>query len=106
MTATVISNTPPFGLMTNQTVADLHTVDEAIMRLKGAVATAASGYDGVPGTEYETDTNFGVAPDPTTPGAKGSDYAYAINSLATAWETFWSSAHGSIEQLDNGVRNP
>ena len=106
MTATIISNTPPFGLMTNDTVADLHTVNEAITRLKDAVATAASGFDGVPGTEYEGNgTNFGVAPG-DTPGAKGSDYAFAVNTLATAWAAFWSAASASIEQLDNGVRNP
>ena len=74
-----------------------------MLRLKDAVATAASGYDGVPGTEYEGDgTNFGVVPG-TAPGEKGADYAYAINTLATAWETFWTAAQPSIEQLDNGV---
>jgi len=103
MTATIISNTPPFGLMTNRAVAALHEVNEAVLRLKDAVATAASGYDGVPGTEYEGDsTNFGVVPG-TEPGTKGSDYAYAVNSLAGAWDTFWASAAPSIEQLDNGV---
>lgn len=106
MTATIISNVPPFGAMTNQTMADLFVVNEAIRRLQEAVATAASGYDGVPGTEYETDSNFGVQPDATTPGAKGSDYAYAIGQLATAWATFWTAALPSIEQLDNGVRKP
>ena len=105
MTATIISNTPPFGSMTNQTIAGLHNVHETIARLRDAVATASSGYDGVPGTEFEGDsTNFGVVPG-TEPGAKGSDYAYAVNTLATAWDTFWTAASASIEQLDNGVRN-
>jgi hypothetical protein len=106
MTATIISNTPPFGLMTNQSVAGLHTLNDALLRLQEAVATAASGYEGVPGTEYETDSNFGVQPDAATPGAKGSDYAFAVNSLTTAWATFWTAALPSIQQLDNGVRNP
>jgi len=105
MTATVISNAAPFGAMTNDMVADLFTVTEVMDRLKAAVATAASGYDGTAGTEYEDGTNFGVAAG-DTPGAKGSDYAFAVNTLATHWETFWTAAKASIEQLDNGVRNP
>lgn len=106
MTATVISNAAPFGSMTNDLVAGLYTATEVMARLNEAVATAASGYDGVPGTEYEDGTNFGVAADPTTPGAKGSDYAYAIGQLHTAWTTFWAAAEASISALDNGVRNP
>ena len=106
MTATVISNTAPFGQLTNQTVADLYTLAEAIARLQAAVASAASGYTGVPGTEYEDGTNFGVAADPATPGAKGSDYAYAIDQLATQWTTFWGASKDFIKQLDNGVRSP
>lgn len=102
MTATVISNAAPFGSATNQLVAGLYSADEAMERLRAAVATAASGYDGVPGTEYEDGTNFGVAAGPE-PGVKGSDYAYAVNSLATAWATFWGAAKASLEQLDNGV---
>jgi hypothetical protein len=106
MTATIISNTPPFGALTNKTVAGLHTANDAILRLQEAVATAASGYGGTPGTEYECDsTNFGVVAGPT-PGAKGSDYAYAIGQLANAWGTFWQAALPSIEQIDNGVTLP
>ena len=33
MTATIISNTPPFGALTNQAVAGLHNANEAITRL-------------------------------------------------------------------------
>jgi hypothetical protein len=106
MTATIISNTPPFGLMTNKTVAGLHACDESIARLKEAVATAASGYEGTPGTEYEgPNTNFGVVAG-DTPGAKGADYAYAVNNLATEWGKFWTAALPSIEQIDNGVTLP
>lgn len=104
MTATVINNATPFGAATNSMIAGMYTVSEAVARLQAAVATAASGYDGVPGTEYEDGSNFGVAADPDTPGAKGSDYAYAVDQLATAWNTFWTSARPYIQQLDNGVR--
>jgi hypothetical protein len=106
MTATIISNTPPFGAMTNRTVAALHTANEAISRLQEAVATAASGFEGTEGAEYEGDaTNFGVVAG-DTPGEKGSDYAYAIGELATAWATFWTAALPSIRQIDNGVTLP
>lgn len=106
MTATIISNVPPFGLLTNRTVAGLHTVNEAITRLQEAVAVAASGYEGTPGTEYEGDgTNFGVVAGDQA-GQKGSDYAYAIGQLANAWTTFWAAASPSIEQIDNGVTLP
>ena len=106
MTTTVISNAASFGLLTNQTIADLYTVTEAIARLKEAVAQAEAGFDGTPGTEFEDGTLFGVAADPSAPGSKGSDYAYAVGLLSQHWDTFWSAAQGAITQLDNGVRNP
>jgi hypothetical protein len=106
MTATVISNAAPFGKLTNDTIADLYTVTEAIARLQDAVASAASGYAGTPGTEYEDGTNFGVAADPAEPGTKGNDYAYAIDQLAASWNTFWAASKDYIKQLDNGVSVP
>lgn len=106
MTATVISNTPPFGALTNKTVANLRSVNDAILRLEEAVATAASGYGGTPGTEYEGPaTNFGVVAS-ETPGEQGSAYAYAVGQLATTWATFWEAAAPSIAQIDNGVTLP
>jgi hypothetical protein len=104
MTATVISNAAPFGAMTNNLVGGLFSADEVIARLNAAVATAASGFEGTAGTEYEDGTNFGVAADPASPGTKGNDYAYAIGELNTAWTTFWTAAKAYVEQLDNGVR--
>ena len=106
MSSTVISNTPPFGALTNQTVAQLFEVNSAMIRLAAAVGNASSGYSGTAGTEYEGNgTNFGVVPN-ATPGAKGADYAYAIANLGNAWTTFWSAAVASIEALDNGVTLP
>lgn len=103
MTATIVSNTPPFGALSNQLVADLFKANEAVVRLKAAVAGAATGYTGVPGTEYEGNgTNFGVQPS-ATPGEKGSDYAFAIGTIGNQWDTFWTAALGAIESLDNGV---
>jgi hypothetical protein len=104
MAAIVISNTPPFGAMTNQSVAELHTVNEMLLRLQAAVATASSGFEGTPGTEFEGDgNNFGVVADPANPGAQGSAYSYALGNLTNAWVTFWTAAASSLEALDNGV---
>lgn len=102
MTATIISNTAPFGAMTNQMVADLYRLNEQITRLQAAVSGAASGYTGTAGTEYETGTNFGVAAS-STPGQKGADYSFALGTVGNAWTTFWTAAVGAIEALDNGV---
>lgn len=103
MTAIIISNTPPFGALTNQTVASLFEVNQAIIRLQAAVAAAASGYNGAAGTEYEGNaTNFGVLAS-ATPGAQGAAYAFALASLGNAWTTFWASAVPFVEALDNGT---
>lgn len=106
MTTTVISSAASYGLLTNQTVADLYTVEEAIARLGAAVAQAEVNYEGAPGTEFEDGTLFGVAADPASPGTKGNDYSYAVGVLKQHWDTFWTAAQGAITQIDNGVRNP
>lgn len=101
MTSVVVNGATPFGSMSNQMIENIWTVDESITRLSAAVAVAASGYLGTAGTEYETGTNFGVVPS-STPGAKGGDFAYAVATLATQWNTFRTAALAAIEQLDNG----
>jgi hypothetical protein len=106
MSATIISNVPPFGASTNRTIANLHTVDEAISRLAAAVATASSAFQGTPGTEFEGEgNNFGVVAS-DVPGEQGLAYAFAVNTLATGWRAFWSTASPSIQQLDNGTTLP
>ena len=114
MTATIISTmgSYTFGQMTTQTVSRLIATHTQIGRLRDAIATASSGYAGTPGTQFEapatggnpgTATNlFGVVPDPDDIGKNGTDYAYAVNSLEAAWQTFWVTAEPFIEQLDNG----
>lgn len=101
MTAVVINGATPFGGMSNQMIENIWAVDESMTRLAAAVAVAASGYGGTAGTEYETGTNFGVVPN-ATPGSKGSDFAFAMNTLAGQWTTFKAAALSAIEQLDNG----
>jgi hypothetical protein len=106
MTTTIISNTPSLGLLTNRMVAGLFTVNEAVNRINEAVSTASSGYTGTAGTEFEGDaTLFGVVAS-DVPGAKGSDYSFAVGNLANAWATFWSAALSSIQEIDNGVTLP
>lgn len=101
MTSIVVNGSTPFGGMSNEMVENIWVVDEAITRLSAAVALAATGYLGTPGTEYETGTNFGVVPS-ATPGAKGADFAFSIATLSNQWVTFKTAALGAINQLDNG----
>jgi hypothetical protein len=103
MSATIISNATPFGAMTNEMVAELYDINLRIVRLEAAVSGAASGYTGTGGTEYEgTANNFGVIAS-STPGQKGSDYAFAVGTIFGQWNTFWTAAIGAIQALDNGV---
>jgi hypothetical protein len=117
MAALIIPSMTPFGGLTNQTVGKLLSLNASMERLADAIATASSGYTGVAGTEFEAavltpnavptgifsqQNNFGVQPRVDTPGAAGTDYAYAVNTLNEAWRTFWTAAEASINQLDNG----
>lgn len=101
MTAIVVNGSTPFGGMSNSMVDQINQVNESITRLAAAVAAAASGYSGTAGTEYETGTNFGVVPD-ATPGAQGASFAFALNSLASNWATFWTANAAFVAALDNG----
>lgn len=101
MTALVVNGSTPFGAISNAMVDNLHLVNDAMLRLQAAVAAAASGYTGTAGAEYETGTNFGVAPD-ATPGQQGASWAYAVNVLTGNWATFWAANIASITALDNG----
>lgn len=107
MTTIVISNNATYGGMSNQAIGKLIALQTTMERLADAIKTAASGYEGVPGTEYESvqgtmSTNlFGVQPS-ETPGQQGSAYAYAMGRLNEEWEKFWTAAEPFIEQLDNG----
>jgi len=112
MAALIIPQSTSFGSMTNQAVSRLLALNTMMERLKDALATASAGYVGVAGTQYEANNmmdnmqvpnNFGIAPDPANPGQSGTDYEYAVNTLAGHWATFWAVAQPSIEQLDNGT---
>jgi hypothetical protein len=115
MAALIIPQSTSFGGMTNQIVSRIIGLNTQMERLKDAITTAASGYGGVAGTEYEAGgysmvapnamsgpNNFGVQPDSTEPGANGLAYAYAFNVLSEQWSIFWAAAEASLAQLDNG----
>jgi hypothetical protein len=113
VTTIVISNNQPYnyGVMTNQTIAALVSTQGKLERLKEAIATAASGYQGVPGTQFEMSPSvgpvnppnlFGVSPS-DTPGEQGSAYSYAAGRLGEEWAKFWAAAEPFIAQLDNGT---
>jgi hypothetical protein len=112
MAALIIPSNTPFGGMTNQITSRMIALNTQMARIKDAIATASSGYTGVDGTQFEASggnmmpmagyNNFGVVPDPATPGANGLEYSYAVNVLVGHWETFWAVAEASIAQLDNG----
>jgi hypothetical protein len=114
MTATIISQAGnyTFGQMTTAMVSRLIACNSQMERLADAIATASSGYTGIPGTQFEAPaTNnpsasggnlFGVVPNLSDIGKNGTDYAYAVNSLEAAWATFWATAEAYVNQLDNG----
>jgi hypothetical protein len=113
MASLIISNSTTFGGMTNQVVGRTMSLGANITRLQEAIATASSGYEGTPGTEFETPppnlnsapvpNNFGVQADPDNVGANGQAYAYAVGQLKAQWDTFWAAAEPYIAALDNGV---
>jgi hypothetical protein len=115
MTTIVISpqsGTYPFGALTNTLVQRLIGANIAIERLHEAIATAASGYTGIEGTEFEVPTGglmqpnapqtlFGVMAN-DTPGDQGKAYRYAMDSLYDQFQTFWAAAQAYVQALDNG----
>lgn len=112
MAALIIPNQTTFGAMTNQMVSRIASLDSTMKRLSEAISTASAGYEGTPGTQFEAasgalpgpsqSNNFGITPDPNTPGQKGQAYAYAVGRLQEEWITFWAAAEPFVAALDNG----
>jgi hypothetical protein len=99
-----------FGTMTNQTVSRLISLQATLQRLHEAIATASSGYDGIPGTEFEGASPAGIGvpnlfqvQPSETPGEQGTAYSYAMGRLHEEWQTFWAAAEPFVAQLDNGT---
>jgi hypothetical protein len=87
--------------MSNDMVNNIRAVNDQITRLQAAAASAASGYGGTAGTEFETGSTFGVAPS-ASPGAQGAAWQFAVGTINTAWATFMTASLGAINTLDNG----
>lgn len=112
MTMLVISTGAQFGQITNQLVGNLFRMNGTMPRLQEAIATASSGYTGLPGTQFEVGNDsanqapgpnlFGVQADPDHPGQQGEAYSYAVGQLQIEWAKFWTAAAAYIEALDNG----
>jgi hypothetical protein len=99
-----------FGTMTNQAVSRLISLQSTLERLNAAIATASSGFEGTPGTQFEgggatiigVPNLFQVQPS-DTPGEQGEAYRFAMGRLGEEWATFWAAAQPFIDQLDNGT---
>ena len=112
MATLVISQGASFGQMTNSIVQRMVSLNSSLPRLQEGIATASSGYTGLPGTEFEIGNTapsipygpnlFGVQADPDNPGKNGQAYAYAVGQLQIEWQKFWTAAAAYINALDNG----
>lgn len=111
MAAILIPTSTNFGAMTNRMVSQLASLETTVNRLSEGIATASSGYEGVPGTQFEapsglmtpgSQNNFGIVPS-DTPGEQGESYRYAIDALKVEWDKFWAAAQPYIAALDNGA---
>lgn len=110
MTALIISNNVSYGQMTNQIIGRAHALNATIPRLQEGIATASSGFEGIPGTQFEvggggngTGSLFGVQADPANPGQQGTAYSYAVGQLLAEWAKFWTAAEAYVSALDNGI---
>ena len=101
MSATIVNGSTPFGALSNDAVSKLIYAIDTIHRVSLAAAMAQSGAPDPVGAALETGSNFGVVPN-ETPGAKGADYAYALNVLDGALQAFLAANSGAITTLDNG----
>ena len=102
MSAIIVNGATPFGGMSNAAINKLVSAIDDIHRVRQAAAAAQSGAPDPAGAALETGSNFGVVPS-ATPGAKGADYAYALNVLDDALQALLTNNGGQITALDNGA---
>jgi hypothetical protein len=116
--ARVIFTTQPqytFGVMTTRLVTSLIQANASVARVQAGMTTASNGFTGTAGTQYEISGSstgmgnpmapinlFGVIADANNLGANGTAYETAMNTIETAWQTFWTAASGALQTLDNG----
>jgi hypothetical protein len=102
-----------FGTMSTRLVTNLIAANASVARITAGMATASSGFTGTDGTQYEVSSSmppnpmappnlFGVVTEANSPGANGMAYENAMNTIETAWQTFWTAASAALQTLDNG----
>jgi hypothetical protein len=101
MPGIIVSSSTPFGAMANTAVDNLIAAINDIHRVNLAQGAAQSGAATPTAAALETGSNFGIVPS-TTPGAQGAAWAYALENLDTALQTFLAANVASITALDNG----
>jgi hypothetical protein len=99
--AVIVNGATPFGGMSNAAIGKLIEAIASIHRVRQAAVAAQSGAPEPVAAALETGSNFGVVPS-ATPGEKGADYAYALNTLDDALQALLSANQGQITALDNG----
>ena len=97
----IVNGATPFGNISNASISMLIEAIADIHRVRLAAAMAQSGAPDPIGAALETGSNFGVVAS-VTPGEKGADYAYALNVLDDALQSFVTANQGAITTLDNG----
>lgn len=100
MTAIVVDGSTPFGGMANAAVNNLIKSINDIHRVRLAAALAQSGASAPTATQLEGG-NFGVVAS-STAGDQGAAWAYALNNLDDALQSFLTTNQGSVTALDNG----
>ncbi len=110
MTQVLVVQSANFGALASEAMAELLDAQAKLTRVVDAI-TAAGGYQaGSPaGSAFEiastsqVSNNFGVVENTASPGTNGSAWAYAINNIGTALNTFISTQIGAIQTVDQGI---
>jgi len=101
MSAIIVNGSTPFGSITNAAIANLISAIRDIHRVRLAEAAAQNGATAPVAAALETGSNFGVIPGATA-GAQGAAWAFALENLDNALQTFLTANQASITALDNG----
>lgn len=101
MSAIIVNGATPFGGMSNAALSKLKAAIVDIHRVRLAAAAAQSGAPEPTGSALETGSNFGVLPGAAA-GDQGAAFAYALNTLDDALQSFAVAYEGQLTALDNG----
>lgn len=102
MTAIIVNGSTPFGGMANAAIANLQSAIKDIHRVRLAETAAQSGATTPTAAALEAGSNFGVTPLSGSPGTQGAAWAFALENLDNALQTFLTANQASVTALDNG----